>query len=74
MSSSVQPPREAARVALMQMIVRRVVAHKIRAMRLPATANRDCIDSGNDPVVTHWMPLPDVPNASMSGPQRPAQE
>ncbi len=25
--------------------------------------NRDCTDSGNDPVVTHWMPLPDVPKA-----------
>lgn len=34
--------------------------HDVRGWCYPAE-NRGCTDGGDDPVVTHWMPLPDVP-------------
>ena len=57
--------------------------HDVAGWCYPAE-NRGCTDSGDDPVVTHWMPLPPPPverahgieggethNARLSGDQQP---
>ena len=36
--------------------------HDVQGWCYPAE-NRGCTDDGTDPVVTHWRPLPDVPQA-----------